>query len=1154
VINQCSTVGAAVLGCLALTGTLCAAGPTETHAATKLVRIISPTTDGLSRDDPVRVVVHVARGASFRATIGGRGITRHFARRRGGRTRVAILRRGQVPGLRYGTNYLYAKARASGGRRDIESVRFVLARRAAHFVRAPARLTGAGRIRIPMRVGGATAVVRASVNGHRVRPLSEHGRSRSILLAGDNRLRHGRNRVRVMAFDRRRGVYDVHRAVVRMRRSKPIPGAGAPRRVAHRQLVRLDGRRSRAARDGRLSYRWRIVRRPRGSTAKLRGATSVRPRLRPDVRGTYRVKLTVSERSRSRRANASALSSASDSLPIFVVPTGGGGVGLAIRTSSASRGVTLGGTHLAPQDPSAALQLVVLGRATTEVLANESYAGDATGTAALAQRVKALDSMQTAVITTPNADGNPSPFPDVGSVNNINTALKQLGGENVSTACTASGCGASFSIVGVPGLPPYTADYNINLPRTAGGSLGEMKGYLQQDSSQNFTYVSADYVPFDTHGDETSGQRAAITIGDCGVPPDVPPTVPTPIRTPCTSYDSEVLAAGSTGGFFVLVLDAGTLEMRDSGTFDTGNGSAVDMAGALQGMHALLDRYENDPTKLIFVQSIGTVRRIDGPAATAAAWRAVAGDQGDLGGLKALFDALVGGPAGSYALVAPGSKLPQPCKNECVTSEVSVASAAASGTPGRLSGVLSRNARGQFHAANATSQDKTGDSLEQVVYQDPVAWPMRDRDHASALKCVTGALQEKLGAELETPIEANYFSQGEMISPGLIATLENDLSEIDYGSARQVPGCDNPDFNSLVFADVKDQLAREFGYVSIVVGLIQGMKSTFYDDQTRANLMQTAVDDVSRAINAPHDQAKTTLDAFAIIGDLFDLIALIPGPTEIGGGLAAVGFDITSETLKDPAGDPAVDVTATADGLANALSSQIDATVNRYDTIGGMILADWGRLTRAAVNSVPGQPWALSAAGQKRVQQGVGAAGQRLAYRGLFGLRYWAYRLIGAGQPPGLNSPADYRCAKYEDDPNTPVPKPDFTGYWRPFKGYGSQGGAMSVVTDAGTDGRPVDEWWVYGNLDSKFVTGNNFYSPADLPDPTGGRTPPQSLLTEMFVTPIAPGAPPVLPSNLRFALDEFASAGMLEVTTFTGRIPGRPWTFETQCAVTDTR
>jgi len=77
--------------------------------------------------------------------------------------------------------------------------------------------------------------------------------------------------------------------------SAPMAVAGPDQDIAVNRSATLNGRNSSDADGDSLSYAWRIVGRPQGSTASLSNENSVSPELMPDLVGDYVVELAVSD-------------------------------------------------------------------------------------------------------------------------------------------------------------------------------------------------------------------------------------------------------------------------------------------------------------------------------------------------------------------------------------------------------------------------------------------------------------------------------------------------------------------------------------------------------------------------------------------------------------------------------------------------------------------------------------------------------------------------------------------------------------------------------------------------------------------------------------------------------------------------------------------
>jgi RHS repeat-associated protein len=79
------------------------------------------------------------------------------------------------------------------------------------------------------------------------------------------------------------------------RNSAPVANAGPAQTGRVGDTVTLDGRGSADVDGDALSYRWRIVGAPPGSTAALQGANTVQPQLVLDSAGTWRIELVVND-------------------------------------------------------------------------------------------------------------------------------------------------------------------------------------------------------------------------------------------------------------------------------------------------------------------------------------------------------------------------------------------------------------------------------------------------------------------------------------------------------------------------------------------------------------------------------------------------------------------------------------------------------------------------------------------------------------------------------------------------------------------------------------------------------------------------------------------------------------------------------------------
>jgi hypothetical protein len=273
------------------------AAPSNSTAAK--VRIATPKEDLHVRNSVVRVKVRV-RAGHFRAFVDGRKITKRF-RKRGKSLRTAVLRQGRDFGPR---DHVLTVRVGPRFHSIVDTVRFIALKRDDSTMDVSYDISPAGRgsdlleARSDRRLWNTSRMPRVTLNGKRVDEAlqltpDDHG-IRGGLGAGDG-LRYGRNQL-VIELLQRDGRYarDVHTFFVP--RDRPLAGAGPDRTTGVGVPVRLDGSSTKlppGLEASGTAYRWRIVRAPKRSKAKLRNPDGVRPRLKPDVPGTYVIRLTA---------------------------------------------------------------------------------------------------------------------------------------------------------------------------------------------------------------------------------------------------------------------------------------------------------------------------------------------------------------------------------------------------------------------------------------------------------------------------------------------------------------------------------------------------------------------------------------------------------------------------------------------------------------------------------------------------------------------------------------------------------------------------------------------------------------------------------------------------------------------------------------------
>ena len=460
-------------------------------------QIIRPSSDAVVLGRSLEAVVRVGSGVrSFQASLGGRTTTGAFRPAATGSTRVASLRYGSTPGLRFGRNTLYVRTSNGKGRRWFTQRSFVLARPVGGLFDTATATAGCGtgaEVRVDLVRPGLAVNVR--VDGGTPRAI-RGGRNRSINLYANSGLHPGPNLLTLRALDASRGVYQRRVLRVSMPSAIPVAAAGISRRAKTGHAIQFSAAASVKTAPGQhLVYRWTILTRPRGSVARLQGVQSAHPILRPDRPGRYVVRVSIFEiagagasghvtseellcasgtESVATTTVSAALSAGPLGVPIDTIATNNGSLGVRVAESG-----TIGSQFYPVPDHSKALQLVVLNRSTLAEEQNVSYANDPAGASDLLSAVKRLSKSDLVIITKPDPavtnaadadDGDPT------AAATINQALNAIGVSSVSTqVSTEVGCHpdqeenvedapcSTFSAIGVPGIPVGQGTVNAGL-------------------------------------------------------------------------------------------------------------------------------------------------------------------------------------------------------------------------------------------------------------------------------------------------------------------------------------------------------------------------------------------------------------------------------------------------------------------------------------------------------------------------------------------------------------------------------------------------------------------------------------------------------------------------------------------------------------------
>lgn len=832
-----------------------------------------------------------------------------------------------------------------------------------------------------------SAVVR--LDGHRVESdLSlRPGPWQEIVLDRADGVRFGRNRIAVKVRTRNGGRVLV-RDVVRIRHDAPLPAIQQPRRIVTSHTARLDGRETRAAHGGKLSFRWRVVGAPTGSRVSLRGAESRRPRLLASVPGQYQVALTVTESGAKTRGTAASASSSAPDCAVSgstqsaqTVNTGSGPIASMPLNQLPKGALTVVDSRNAAGPESGPQPQAVRGCATTvtevEVEPNFEPIGVAIDTRA--------EDEETAGI---RIGGSFYPFPVNGEggarfvlldartlelIRTENVALniphremaQQMVAESapnrdvlVVSSARYSCCGedpyASFSAIesyadGRRGTA--TENQGVNLrPEIEGENQrhGELAGWLRPGVSLDgapelFAFANPERFAFDTAASSSSFSNT--------------------IRVGSTEYPTTL--SGAVGGFEVLVLGPNLEpELGTPVAFSTISGTGEGQAQE-EAMTALLN--QAGPLQTVIVQSIGDAQPFSG-AATALG-QALA----RLGASPWTFLSLDGD--GGYAFVGNGFSQAR-VESGSLTSEVAETSEELTHSgDGSLHGLLTRNAESALSPDLADAIGTPNYGLDQVTYQPGVPWPQTETEGKIA---ATQYLAEALGLEpgpgsCYQPKRPDFRSSYCDRSLNIDAT-ENKLERQKY------PANENVSFTQAEFEAVQNELETELDDVADVREMVSALQVPLGGQSPAVNAQKIA-GEVLEALPPSSGSGNATAAKLSLASAILHAGSNIP---TVGEGLGAIASVLgLAGELEQENGEYSPDwqIQAGADEIGGKVKSRLTAMSAGLGTIEEILVTDWGKLSTAAAAAAG--PWGITARG---IQQQTSAIE--------LGINQWMWKAI----------------------------------------------------------------------------------------------------------------------------------------------------------------
>ena len=976
--------------------------------------IVSPKPDAFIKRAQARIAFRAPAGTNrLWVRLNDRNITSRFGRNGG--QRVATLSVGS--GLRYGINTLSVLAKRGDRKPRADARSFTFGRRTPGLARLklkPGPVTSVGiRAAAPpltpavfdsrrqfkqrLNVIRRNRLIRIGLNGRSVTKAFDSPRPTlwKTRLSATHGLHHGVNRLRALVAEPETGRYEELGRRFIVPENVPLPAAGRDlSRPFGLDRMPLDASDSQSGDGGQLSYRWRILSKPRGSDPELRRADSARPLLDPDRRGRYRLGLQVTDPTDPRASSSSVDLMDADVGPSQMllrfgyVPTGGVGT-QGVKVGDKAYGSTCG----------LGIQWLTLDRVTLKPSKTGNALIDPHGSCGGARGpVVDLDTVAKAlakgghgdlVILThsPRFEAPLKP----GQADQFNSILKLIGvGPLEKDSLTRPF--QQLVVVGVPygGDGSGYSSQVFNPPDDRLPGQPALTGWLMPDSVQaaprtpRFRF-QPEKIEFDTSVEDARGFDSGMQLG------------------------SEFLGGSidrphASGGFHVVAIDPITFKpvnaQRDNRVFNTGIDDTDQSARALSERRGMV-QYLNELAKrevLVAVQSIGRVR-----AATPAppseqrkqelddAWKDMSKAMQALGANPHTFftlgcdlsdyhrpvcnfpDPSQAPAGGSYAFLG-GSKLK---RSEMVESSSSVVIDPSLEVPltegGSLQGFASIRSDGLMKPAVADGSDRLQFEVYDFAFRDATPWPETKEAGApesdkyrAALAYISTCLPqfEGWGPDLRSAYAGN-------LNLDYIAA-KDDLAKLPYPTPSVNPQvCEDPQgkpkwdfkqdpgFERRHYLGMAAELSVEFGWLDSVQRLFDAAEKALGRSGAEEFVdLKTLGDNIKNTIKPPSAAAKIGIDIGEFFLLIFEDLALIPESTVTLGFVeaAAAIYQISTSIASDaPGGKPLSDqIDEKVDDVAGEAAHRLTASAAGLDRLRQVINSDIGRLQ--ALGSVAGTP------------------------------------------------------------------------------------------------------------------------------------------------------------------------------------------------------
>lgn len=541
--------------------------------------------------------------------------------------------------------------------------------------------------------------------------------------------------------------------------------------------------------------------------------------------------------------------------------------------------------------------------------------------------------------------------------------------------------GRPWSIIGVPGMVPGKAAFNLNTSINS-SEKGGLKGYIRESwlyqNGQQFQHRLFDFGYVQEYSvtpvaDAANYQNAKIELAG-------------------TVHAPPVVSSGSSaGGFYVIQFDTTTLDIiSSSAVWITNDTGCVDFAA----LNNLL-KVSSPPTLTgVAVASLGKAWN-DKAGCSASDWKELLATVEMLGLNPDIFARAVDtNLASPYSMISSNGRFGNRLAYQAsavLTDWVAIQTGNTTGAQtlpqanGALTGALKRdNLLGQIYPATGDPGGLYTTELEKILVQEPVSWAMTPAAGATAttqetaLGWVISCSQDVMATEWNNGVP----SSNEVVRQTAL-TLRQSYIDVDFTPKSISPlptACDGSGFSQGELANAVSQLTDEFGDRTDIQSYFTTLMKPLVDNTT--SLFNT-ITDVTTEIANNELNADTTLTIsnssnwgasifqHTLQGLQIALNFFGEGPAVniIGDFLSATssGFKfILNATAGSPTGqenetDEYLILESQLSVKSTGVKTQVEDSISQWrDSMGtsqAVVLQDWGKMMAVSANLVPGGKW-----------------------------------------------------------------------------------------------------------------------------------------------------------------------------------------------------